>query len=103
MKKQTRKYSLAEKAKYHKNRLQSPKATENQKVYSRNWLDGFNDEHVNDNFQAIKKELNQRKVYVLAKESEIADIRSELRTVKSVNKTVYGGYINGAKARLNQK
>lgn len=96
------KYSAVERVEYHRNRLKSGKVTKNQKAYSRNWLEGFNDEHASNNLQAAKKELNQRKLYVSAKESEIANIRKELRDVKLLNKTVFGGYINGLKVRLNQ-
>ncbi len=56
-------YSIEQKVEYHKNRLNSPRATDNQRCRSRFWLDGFNDRNYRNNLLATRKELERRKSF----------------------------------------
>lgn len=80
------KYSAAEIAAYHKKRLEDPNVSENQKCYSRNWLDGFNDRFARNNYSAVCTELKYKKGKVP---------REYLIPLF--------GYRNGIKANLNTK
>lgn len=56
-------YSIEQKVEYHKKRLNSPRATDNQRCCSRFWLDGFNDRNYRNNLSATRKELERRKSF----------------------------------------
>ena len=89
-------YSIAERERFHRNRVNSSKATDSQKVYSRHWLDGFSDEHADNNLKAVTGELARRKKLIKERENEV-------KSIKSVNRDVLSGYIRGLQAGLNKR
>ena len=78
-----RKYSVAERVNYHENRATSSAVSDNQRYYSKHWLDGYNDPWAENNYRAIC--------------SEIKRSRGHMTKTDAV---VYYGYKNGLKARL---
>jgi len=78
-----RKYSVAERVNYHENRATSSAVSDNQRYYSKHWLDGYNDPWAENNYRAICSEIK----------------RSRGHMTKS-DAVVYYGYKNGLKARL---
>ena len=86
MAKKRRKYSVAERVNYHKKRASSSAVSDNQRYYSRHWLDGYNDPHAENNFRAISAEIKRE--------------RERGHMTKSAA-VVYYGYRNGLKARLD--
>lgn len=58
--KSRKRYSCAEKVKYHTFRMHS-NVGEKKKSYSKNWLDGYNDDHAKSNLSAIETEIDYRK------------------------------------------
>lgn len=82
-------YSTAEKVAYHKARVQSSNVKKTQKMYSRNFLYGVLNEHAKNDLKEAKSEFLKRdRVNV---------------TSLSVDRAIYGGYINGMKARLQNE
>lgn len=55
------KYSIEQKVAYHKRRLVDNKVSDNKKCYSKNWLDGYLDEHARNNYNAVCHEIKSRK------------------------------------------
>lgn len=98
-----KKYTLAEKIKYHTNRLNSSKVTDNQKRYSKNWLNGVADDFAEENIKAAEKELQNRERYISNCRKEIANKRDEIKQMKNQNNTFLRSYINGMKAKLYSK
>ena len=86
MPKKKRNRTIAERVNYHTKRLNSAKATENQKIYSRNWLDGFYDRHADVNYSAVCSEISAKK--------------GRMSRAYSIN---LHAYRNGAKAQLDNK
>ena len=84
MAKKRRKYSVAERVNYNKKRASSSAVSDNQRYYSRHWLDGYNDPHAENNFRAISAEIKRERGHM----------------TKAVA-VVYYGYRNGLKARLD--
>lgn len=84
MAKKRRKYSVAERVNYHKKRASSSAVSDNQRYYSRHWLDGYNDPHAENNFRAISAEIKRKRGH-MTKSAAV----------------VYYGYRNGLKARLD--
>lgn len=84
IKKNFRKYSFAEKMRYHLNRSSG---SSNKAVYSRHWVDGATDTHAENNYNAVKSEISNRKA-------------------KKVPFSVYDigliGYRNGLRAKLKK-
>ena len=56
-----KRYSVNEKLAYHSKRVNSDKATENQKTRSRHWLRGFKDNYWQNNLPATQDELDRMK------------------------------------------
>jgi len=81
------KYSSLQKKYYHESRLKK-NIKETKKLYSKNWLDGFNDDHVSDNLIAVKDEIAR------AKKNKISS--------KSNYYICLIGYKNGLLARLKK-
>lgn len=81
-----KKYSPVEKLKYHEERGQKMR-TSNKGWYSREWVSGYNDPYADNNIDAARAEIAQKKSQGVP------------------NKRLIGlyGYLNGAKAKLSQK
>lgn len=79
-------YSIKEKVVYHKRRLVDNRVSKNKKCYSKNWLDGYFDEHAKNNYKAVCNEIKARKG-TLTKDYSIC---------------LYG-YKNGLKTKLKLK
>ena len=84
MAKKRRKYSVAERVNYHKKRASSSAVSDNQRYYSRHWLDGYNDPHAENNFRAISAEIKRERGHMTKSDA-----------------VVYYGYRNGLNARLD--
>lgn len=54
-------YSTTQKIEYHANRLKNSRISDDKKVYSRNWLEGYNDPHYKFNLGGAKSELSARR------------------------------------------
>ena len=81
-----RKYTATEIAAYYQKRLHNKNVTENQRIYSKSWLDGYADAYAKKNYLAVCGEIKRVKGKV--PRSRMAD---------------YYGYKNGLKAKLNKK
>ena len=81
-----KKYSVYDREKYHKSRLQDPRVSEKKKIYSRHWLDGFTDERANVNYIPTRNERDWR-----------------IKNGQMYNRAVYDGYLNGAKAQFEKR
>lgn len=53
-------YSSKEKVKYHENRVRA-NVSVNKRIYSKNWLEGFNDPAFKHNLSAAESEIRARK------------------------------------------
>ena len=78
-----RKYSVAERVNYHENRATSSAVSDNQRYYSKHWLDGYNDPWAENNYRAICSEIKRSRGHM-----------------KKSDAVVYNVYKNGLKARL---
>lgn len=103
MAKKRKEYSYADKIKYHENRLKSSKFTDNQKRYSKNWLDGALDSFPLQNINAAESELRKRERYIDDCRKEIANKRDEIKQIKTDNNISLRSYINGMKAKMKSK
>lgn len=83
MARQRKKYSVSERVDYHKKRVQDPKVSEGKKIYSREWLGGFNDKHAENNYAAVCSEIQKRKGHMPRQAA-----------------VVLFGYRNGLKAKI---
>lgn len=81
-----KRYTVADRAAYHRARSSNANISENKKLYSRNWLDGFSDPHAKSNYPAVCSEI-QRKKGQMSKEYSVSLF----------------GYKNGLKAKLAKK
>ena len=80
-----KKYSVSARADYHRSRMVSSTASENQRYYSQHWLNGFYDPHAENNYRAVNAEIRRKRAYM--NRSDVA---------------VYYGYRNGLKAQLEK-
>lgn len=46
---------------YHRGRLNSSHVSDNKKIYSNGWLDGYHDSHYKSNLIAVKSEIRTRR------------------------------------------
>lgn len=81
-----KKYTVEQRANFHKRRVNNTKVSENKQCYSRNWLDGYTDTHAENNYKAVCAEIKQKKGHVSKPYS-----------------IVLHGYRNGLKAQLDKK
>ncbi len=56
-----KKYSPMERYQFHRKRLIDSKTTDYQKAYSKNWVEGFEDDHAKVNYSALKNSKAYRK------------------------------------------
>ena len=54
-------YTPREKEAYHTNRVNNPHVSDEKKLYSKQWLDGFHDKNAEFNFPGVCHEINYRK------------------------------------------
>lgn len=80
-----KKRSVATRFNFHKARATDRTVTENKRIYSRNWLDGFTDNHARQNYSAVC--------------SEIAAKKGKISKAYSV---MLNGYRNGLKAQIER-
>ena len=84
--KNKKKYSIQEKSIYHERRARNPLVSENKRIYSRNWEEGFTDHYFITNLSACDSEIKKR--------------RKAKVKINSYDIGLYG-YRNGLKARLS--
>ena len=77
-----------ERYQFHSKRLIDPKATENQKLYSKSWVLGFDDGHAKVNYSSLKTEKSFRK--------RIGQLSIEASVI-------FNGEIAGSKARIRKR
>ena len=83
-----RKYSPMEKNIFHEKRLRSDSVSENKRIYSKNWIEGFLDPHYRTNLSACNDEIKERrrnKVKVNSYDIGLYGYRNGLRTRKQVS------------------
>ncbi len=81
-----KKYSVTSRAAFHKKRLHDPHASKRQRLYSGNWLEGYNCAFAENNYSAVSAEINhKRKNKLLSRDEAI----------------MLNGYRNGCKARMD--
>ena len=78
-------YSIKDRAAYHKSRMDDSTISVNKRSYSRHWMDGFTDKHPSDNYRAI-----------------CAEIRAKKGRMSSTDRRLFYGYRNGLKAQLDR-
>lgn len=81
-----KRYSIKDRAAYHKSRVDDSHLSDNKRLYSRQWLDGFTDKHPRENYDACRAEIRKRKVTALS----------------NGEKSLLFGYRNGLKAQLDR-
>lgn len=86
MKRGKKKFSYADKVKYHERRVNNPNVSEGKKAYSRSWLDGVHDTHAKSNYSAICHEIEYKK--------------GRCSRIESI---VLNGFKNGLKAKIDSK
>ena len=59
VKKPYQKYTAEQKANYHKSRLHNDKVSVNKVIYSRGWLNGFNDDNPSEKLTAIRRDIEK--------------------------------------------
>lgn len=79
-------YAIEQRARYHKERVDNQKVSENKRYYSRNWLDGYTDSRAENNYRAVCSEISAKKGH-MSKEHSI----------------MLNGYKNGLKAKLSKR
>lgn len=50
-------YTPREKEAYHTNRVNNPHVSDEKKLYSQKWIDGFHDKHAEFNFRSVSYEI----------------------------------------------
>lgn len=83
-----KKYTIQERAEYHKKRINSFDSSIRAKSYSMSWLEGYNDSYAKQNYSAVCSEINARK--------------KNGRLTRNESAVLYG-FKNGLKARLSKK
>ncbi len=56
-----KKYSIKERAEYHKKRINSFDSSIRAKSYSMSWLEGYNDPYAKQNYSAVCSEIEHKK------------------------------------------
>lgn len=59
--KKYKKYSALEKSVFHESRIKNDSVSENKRIYSRNWIEGFTDQHYRSNLEACTSEIKKRR------------------------------------------
>lgn len=85
-KRRWKKFTTQEKVNYHKSRINDPSLSENQRFYSRSWLDGFLDDHADMNYHAAKDEYSSRKSRGKLSKSQHIIYQSYIRGTAERNK-----------------
>lgn len=80
-----KKRSAVSRFNYHKARATDRTITENKRIYSRNWIDGFTDKHARQNYSAVCSEISAKK--------------GRMSKTYSV---ILNGYRNGLKAQIER-
>lgn len=83
-----KKYSVKQRYKYHLNRMFDQNASASARVYSRHWIDGYNDPFPNGNFQAVCTEIDYK--------------RKKGRKIIKEEAPMLFGYKNGLSAQLEE-
>ena len=82
-----KRYSIKDRAAYHKSRMDDSTISVNKRSYSRQWMDGFTDKHPRENYLAVRDEIRFEKS------------RGPMSKDK---KLLLYGYRNGLKAQLDR-
>lgn len=56
-----KKYSVAQRKSFHEKRVLDKTVSENKRVYSKSWFDGYSDTHASNNYPAVLSEISARK------------------------------------------
>lgn len=59
--KNKKQYTAEQKLSYHLHRLESGNLSDKQRSYSREWLNGYRDEHYKSNLRGVKSEIRARR------------------------------------------
>ncbi len=81
-----KRYSVEDRANYHRKRKSSSAVRDNKYLYSALWLDGYEDKHASDNLRAVN-----------------AVIKHKRRYFNGSDYACYYGYRNGLKAQLSKR
>ena len=81
-----KRYSVDERANYHRKRISSSAVCDNKYLYSDQWLRGYKDEYASQNLRAVNAEIKRKRRYF--NKSDYA---------------CYYGYRNGLKAQLSKR
>ncbi|MDE7215817.1 MAG: hypothetical protein K2O08_03320 [Clostridia bacterium] len=84
--KKRKKFAVSRRYAYHNKRLNDRNISENKRIYSKQWIDGYNDPYVKTNYDAVCDEIQRSKGKISRNYS-----------------IVLNGYKNGLKARLKEK
>lgn len=96
MKKKTKKfkyYTPEQRAEYHSKRVNSKDISNEKRMYSRNWLEGYNDSHAEFNLKGSKIELEQNRKYA-------NELKETVSSIEKNNKFSLGAYIKGLEMRV---
>lgn len=101
-KKRKRQYTVAERAEYHANRIDSPTISENQRIYSARWLDGYVNSSAKGDLETTKRKYAERKKGTADFERTLKNGFADLKKMKIEDGIKYGAYIAGAEAKLGK-
>lgn len=101
-KKRKRQYTVAERAEYHANRIDSTSVSKNQRIYSARWLDGYINAPAKGDLETTKQEFAERKKGTSDFERVLKNGFADLNKMKIENGINYGAYIAGAEANLGK-
>lgn len=101
-KKRKRQYTVAERAEYHANRVDSTSISKNQRMYSVRWLDGYVNSPAKGDLDTTKRKYAERKKGTSDFEHALKTGFADLKKMKIEDGIKYGAYIAGAEAKLKE-
>lgn len=101
-KKRKKQYTVAERAEYYANRIDSTSVSKNQRLYSARWLDGYVNSPVKGDLEITKRKYAERKKGTSDFERTLKNGFADLKKMKIEDGIKYGAYIAGAEAKLGK-
>lgn len=101
-KKRKRQYTVAERAEYHSQRVDSKNISKNQRMYSVRWLDGYVNSPAKGDLETTKRKYAERKKGTSDFERTLKNGFADLKKMKIEDGIKYGAYIAGAEAKLGK-
>lgn len=101
-KKRKKQYTVAERAEYHANRVDSKNISKSQRMYSVRWLDGYVNAPAKGDLDKFKSQYTECKRINTELGTSAKIIYSNYKKTEIADGIKYGAYIAGAEAKLQE-